>query len=435
MNGLNYLSSLAKWRGSGIFSLDNVRAVCHDLGNPQDLITSIHVAGTNGKGSVSAAVSSILGCAGKKVLMTSSPHLVSVNERILIDGYPISDIELSENVLQVKDSVTRLGLELSHFEAITIAAFLSAAKNKVDYMVVEVGLGGRLDATNIIKSPAVSAIVSIGLDHENVLGNTAALIAREKAGIIKDNGNVVVGDLSSESLDVIIEISKSHNATIYRAQNEFKAEALPNNVIEYWDKSGAKFQFTSSLKGEFQANNMGVAVKICSILGIDYISCIEGIQNVRWPARMMSLYQGSDRIIIDSAHNIPGIQALTYYLSNNNLSGIPIVFGALNTKRWQDMIELLAPHVTEWYPVKIESSEAVPVDDIVTCLSGLGINSNDIYTGLGLIDTIDFALNNSESGNILICGSMYLAGSVLRDLKVSLPPVWRRQNKKNLERN
>ena len=204
MNGLEYLQSLESWDFKSPFSQNNISTVLDYLGKPQDKPRALHVAGTNGKGSVSAMMSSILKQAGYSVGTNISPHLMNVNERFIINGEAIDDARLSEALSIVKGAVEATEAPLSYHEALTAAAFY--AFKDLDWIVMEVGLGGRLDASNVIAKPEIAFITSIGLDHQDILGHTLEAIAKEKAGIIKEGSHVVLGDIAPEPFEVISSI-------------------------------------------------------------------------------------------------------------------------------------------------------------------------------------------------------------------------------------
>ena len=219
--GLKYLSSLAPWKGKGGFTLDKMRALMAELGNPQDTYHSVHIAGTNGKGSVTVALAAMAGAAGFRTGMTISPHLGTMNERIVIDGAPITDELLDIQATKVAEAQERLNIELSFFEGITACAFLAFHAVGVDWAILEVGLGGRLDATNVVRSPRACVIVSIDFDHQDILGPTLECIASEKAGIIKPRAPVYVGSVSKEARDVIYARARSLDAPIYFVGQDF----------------------------------------------------------------------------------------------------------------------------------------------------------------------------------------------------------------------
>ncbi len=254
-SGLSYLSGLRPWGGKGDFSLSSIKTVMGRLGNPQDSVKSIHVAGTNGKGSVSAGIASILGAAGFSVGLTISPHLARINERIVIDGVPIGDDELSLMAEEVRMAST--GIELSFFEAITATFFLTAARRKVDYMVVETGLGGRLDATNVISRPEVSCITSIDFDHVAILGDTLPKIAAEKAGIIKGGSLAVVGEVGEDSFGVINDLSTAVSAKLYGFGRDFSVSIVGHSRnVGLYNGIRSSFEIEPKLQGQHQIKNI-----------------------------------------------------------------------------------------------------------------------------------------------------------------------------------
>ena len=206
MKGLDYLATLTRWDGTGEFNLTALSRVLNYFGNPQDKVPSIHVGGTNGKGSVCVTTAAIIGAAGYRCGLATSPHLSRINERIVIDGHEVDDYSLSTLALELERSCVRKKETLTYHEALTAMSFLAFFENKVDWMVVEVGLGGTLDASNVISKPEISVITTIDFDHEDILGNSLRLIAREKAGIIKNGSRVVIGPMSAEAREIILKI-------------------------------------------------------------------------------------------------------------------------------------------------------------------------------------------------------------------------------------
>jgi dihydrofolate synthase/folylpolyglutamate synthase len=304
MEGIRYLESLAQWKGRGGFGLEKLRSVMSALGNPQDKVKSVHIAGTNGKGSVSAMVSAILGADGQRVLLNTSPHLVRVNERIVVDGAPIPDHELDSLMVRIRAESEAVGQELSHFEGITAAAFLAAVKLEVDTMVVEVGLGGRLDATNIIEKPEVCAITSIGFDHEAILGDTLAKIAVEKAGIVKPNCLVVIGKMPEAAQWEIVSKARSVGANCLVYGEDFGVEAVGSGIVRFTSKEFGNFEMRPALAGPHQSSNIGVAVAIGRLLNAGEEQVRSGIQSVKWPGRLeFCSFKGSEILLeIGRAH-------------------------------------------------------------------------------------------------------------------------------------
>ncbi|NMC62818.1 MAG: hypothetical protein GYA55_06575, partial [SAR324 cluster bacterium] len=316
MKGLDFLNSLEQWNGQGGFCPENIKKAMNYLDNPQDKIASIHVAGTNGKGSVSAALSSILAKEGYRVGLNISPHLVRINERIVVDGYSINNELLNEAALELKDCLKKLKITLTYHEALTAIAFIVYEWKKLDWIVVEVGLGGRLDASNILNCPKACVISSIGLDHQDILGPTKAEIAKEKAGIIKKGSRLFCGRMDAESLKIFNDIAKSLGVETSSWGVSYKAEIVAKErsngyTMRYMDlKCNEALSFKPSLKGTFQRDNMALAINVARSLNISPESCIKGVQEVFWPARFEKLDIGATSVILDCAHNIDGINAL-----------------------------------------------------------------------------------------------------------------------------
>ncbi|MEK6869330.1 MAG: folylpolyglutamate synthase/dihydrofolate synthase family protein, partial [Nanoarchaeota archaeon] len=275
-----YSLDVPKWT----LGLDRIESLLKKLGNPEKKLRCIHVAGTNGKGSVCAMISSILTGAGYKVGLYTSPHLKKFNERIRINNKLISDKDIVKYYLKIKKYVTNQ----SFFEITTAMAFLYFADKKVDFAVLEVGLGGRLDATNVV-TPLVSIITNIGLEHTKYLGNTIKKVAYEKAGIIKNNVPVVTA-AEGIALAAIKKISNERNSRLYIA-----------------NKKNANYRI--GLKGEFQKLNAAMAIKAIGILKNNYGVKIKksnvkkGLLNAKWPGRFQFLEKN---ILVDCAHNPHG---------------------------------------------------------------------------------------------------------------------------------
>ncbi|NDC36498.1 MAG: hypothetical protein EBZ48_00415 [Proteobacteria bacterium] len=415
-SGLDYLESLAPWRGQGGFGVEKLRRVMERLGNQQDRTKTVHVAGTNGKGSVSAAIASILGNSGGKVLLNTSPHLIKVNERICIDGAPVSDGELSAALERIRDCANGLGVSLSHFEAITGAAFLLCESCRIDWSVFEVGLGGRLDATNIIKAPEVTGIVSIDFDHEAILGDTLGKIACEKAGIIKPGVPVVVGKMAPEAEAEILRIASDRSASALVFGRDFSITRSSEGKVRFSSTNFGEMEFTPSLPGLHQAENMAVAAAMARKIGLP--------KEVKWPARLSFHKIGNRTVIFDSAHNPAGIQSLISFLDAKGISGIEIIFGAIGTKRWVEMVDLLRPYISYWRLLEPNSSDAVENRVIANHLSGFGISIQQLSDNHAEI--LDIFSGARSDVPILVTGSMYLVGKVMEILGVPIQRLWKR---------
>lgn len=381
--GTDYLNSLKPWTGKGDFSPTNTNRALELLGNPQDSYPTIHIGGTNGKGSTSVFCASILGASGLKVGLTTSPHFISPSERIVVDGEPISDSTLNELMLRVKT----LNIELTYHEALTVAAFMHFRDEKVDYAVIEVGLGGRLDSTNVIKAPKVVAITSIGLDHEAILGSTEEEIAKEKAGIVKEGVPVFLGDIK----DSLVSIFGSN--TIKVAPKDFSC-------------------FEVKLKGTFQESNMALAEAIARHLGFTTIK--EGLENAFLPGRFERI---GERYILDSAHNPQAFHRLKESLSGCNYRPNVVIYGALKTKNYKELCKTLKTLTKRVHLVEPESELAASCEELKEELSGIEVKS--------------FHKNYRESieeaeGKVLICGSMYFLGDFREILGAGDKPLWKK---------
>lgn len=293
--------------------LERIEAALKALGDPQNGYPCIHVAGTNGKGSVCAALSNILSASGLRVGLYTSPHLYRLNERFRVDMEPVSDAELRGLVSDIA-ALVESGMELSYFEFTTAMAFLWFDRKSVDIAIVETGLGGRLDATNVI-TPLVSVITNISLEHQSYLGTTIGEIAREKAGIVKTGVPAVTGVLHPEAESVILEVAASRHAACVRLGKDFSIQRKDADSFDY---SGRVFQMDGlrfGLPGDHQVENAAVALAALeTISGQDFEvneqAVRSGLQNTSWPGRSEFLQQGDRLVLLDGAHNSAGIGVL-----------------------------------------------------------------------------------------------------------------------------
>jgi dihydrofolate synthase / folylpolyglutamate synthase len=418
--GEEYISSLEEWKGERNFSLHKISIVLKELGNPQDTVKAIHVGGTNGKGSVTAGISSILKQSGLKTGATISPHLSRVNERIIIDGKYIDNSLLYNHAATLKEVTEKLSVRLSLHEGITTLAFMVFSALKLDWMVLEVGLGGRLDSTNIIKRSEVSVIVSIDYDHMDVLGDTLEEIAYEKAGIVKDNSTLVLGDVPANPFEVITSVCRNKGSVVKALNRNYfvRTQALDKQdqklPADMYTSDGRLFQFTTSLRGNHQEKNMAVAIEVCANLGIDTKSCIQGVRRIAWPGRIETIIKDGVKITLDCAHNPSGVLELVNFIKEEQIQGerlkLPIVFGALQSKNWHEMLEIMLPIASKFILLNPISTRAVPQDEVVLFLKNTGkeyVEYGESYDGL----TQDL-LNCKYGDQLLITGSMYMVGRV-----------------------
>lgn len=326
--------------------LDTIRLILEGLGNPQKACTFIHVAGTNGKGSIASYIASVLNVSGYKVGLYTSPHLVNFNERICIDNIPVSD----ENVVEAYKAVNSVesgSRESTFFEFATAMALYEFEKQNVDWAVIETGMGGRLDATNIIQ-PAISVISNISIEHKAYLGNTIASIAGEKGGIIKDFTPVVIGARQPSALSVLEDIAKKRSAPLYRYGKDFHVRRNKKKVFTYYGIDSVWRDMKTSLIGEHQIDNAAIALAACEILSksssdISVEKIKDGLIKTRWPGRL-EVVSTSPFIILDGAHNLAAIKKLSEFLSEKIKDrNITLVLGILDDKPYTSMLSSLLP--------------------------------------------------------------------------------------------
>ena len=403
MDPLSYLFSLEHF---GIkFGLENVTAIVERLGRPDRTFKSVHVAGTNGKGSVTAMVDAALRAAGHRTARYTSPHLTDLSERFVIGGRPVAHDTLVCAVATVRDVVESLrsdgtlGVQPTFFEVTTAVAFELFRRAEVEIAVLEVGLGGRLDATNIV-SPVVTAITSIALDHQLYLGSTLAEIAFEKAGIIKAGVPVVVGPVDPESLAVIARVANERGAALIRAT---PADAAP---------------FTVGLHGDHQRANAGVAVRLLEQLtargvGVPSDAVARGLANPEWPGRLdqRRLPDGRE-LLLDAAHNPAGAAALASYLTAESQRR-PLVFAAMRDKDIDGMFRILLPAIGAAVMTRASNPRSADpgmlADSARTIAPALPIAIEPSST-----DALAAAWRMSP--RIVVAGSIFLLGDVMQQL-------------------
>jgi dihydrofolate synthase/folylpolyglutamate synthase len=425
MDGIKYLDSLAPWKGHGSFSLEPMKRLMSVMGDPQDRVPSIHIAGTNGKGSISAAIASTFGAAGFRVGLNTSPHLRSPNERIVIDGLPLSDALMNRYALEIKRAAEEINIVPSYFEAITAIAFLCFATEKLDWTVIETGLGGRLDATNTISNPRATVIASIDRDHEHILGEGVLSISREKAGIIKPGSPLVCGKIDDVPFKEIKRIASDVRSGLVRRFGSDFSASLKSGCLEFSGSDGFELTCNPALQGPHQASNMAVAIEVCHIVGASAADCSLGVNRVFWPGRLEQGTIGQHDLIVDCAHNPAGIEALVSHLKANNLYQCSICFGAIETKDWRTMVELLVPYASNWHILSPETSNSVSPEAIGDHLSGFGVTAK-----LWHRQYADFAnyMRRAGSETVLVTGSIYMVGRMRSFLGFSDKPIWRRHD-------
>jgi dihydrofolate synthase/folylpolyglutamate synthase len=361
--------------------LDAISSVCERLGSPHLKTRAIHVAGTNGKGAVCAMLDACLG--GGRF---TSPHLVRLNERFFLHGEPVGDGTLSALCDRVE---AVCGGDMTFFEVLTAMAFLLYSEIPDEYTVMETGLGGRFDATNICR-PELTVITRIGLDHCDWLGDTLAKIAGEKAGIIKRAVPVVVGRNEDEAIEVISDRAKALGAPFYYAPDLVDESEIPEDM---------------TLKGGFNRENAQTAIAALKVLGVGF----DGIARAVWPGR----FQRVGGFIVDGAHNPPAARALVRSLEGRK---VDLIAGFCGDKDVDAVLGILAPCVYRAYAVATNNPRSVASEALAARMSAAGMNA--VACG-NLREAMEAAQNRPEaagSGDVLVCGSLFLAGEALVEL-------------------
>ncbi len=415
-----YLQSLQRF---GVkLGLQNVAAVLAACGDPQRRFPSVHVAGTNGKGSVCAMLASILKADGRRVGLYTSPHLADVRERIRIGGRPISEADFDRLLGRIRKTIDRLfaagRLEAhpTYFEVLTILAFLHFAERKVDIAVLEVGMGGRFDATNIV-TPLVSVITSISIDHREYLGPTLAAIAFEKAGIIKPGVPVVIGVEGGTAAAVIGRRARELGAprvAVFGRDGALFAARTPGGFRFRYDSCGETFIFRLKLRGGHQGENAAVAVAAARTLGclgrpLDRRVILAGLAAAEWPGRLEAVGR-RPLVLLDGAHNEDGARALAAYVRDFVRGPLILVFAMLKDKAVGRAAGFLFPRPEMIVLTTIPSPRAASPEEIlkiaVRFRSKIRIVP-DLRAAIALART-----QAGPKGTVLIAGSLYLVGEV-----------------------
>ena len=414
-DALNYLKTREKF---GIkFGLSNIANLTKQLGHPEFQFPSILIAGTNGKGSTAALLASILSAAGYRTGRYTSPHIRDVSERININSNPISDKDLVTAVANVHDATTTLE-EPTFFETITAAAFYHFAKKKVDIAVLEVGMGGRWDATNIVPR-TISVITSIGFDHERFLGNTLTAIAQEKAAIIQKGKPVVIGNLTQEALEVVIAKAKSSRAMLLHANEEVQLKATPSHYdqvihLQTPKQDYGKFEFP--LLGEHQLENLVLAVRVAELVDPTLSPSIvrKGVQATKWPGRLQRI-PGAPEILLDAAHNVMAAEKLSQFLSSNPKKDRVLLFGVMKDKHAYGILRCLLPHARYLVATQPELSRAMAPKPIAEWSQLQGIPAESISCSYDALQRAKVLAK--PQGEILVAGSIFLIGEIVKHLE------------------
>ena len=387
--------------------LERISRLLDHLGHPENKLKFIHIAGTNGKGSVSANTASILEEAGYNVGKYISPNLIRVNERISINGTDISDADLSRilNLIEPfsKEVEKELSLAPTQFEIWTAAAFVYFAENKCDYVVLEVGLGGEFDATNVIQSNEVAIITRLGIDHTGYLGNTISDIARAKAGIIKKNsrtGAVITVNQEPEALEILKSKAEENGCTLEVAS---PVSLYPSGIRECFSL-GNLDRLVTGISGYHQIENAALAVLAAKALGIEEAFIRRGISKAKNPARF-ELIRKKPTVIYDGGHNENGIEALTKSLDRYfGKADKTVIFACMKDKEIADSLKMLSENNTKFIFTTVKDNpRAAGASELARKAEKLG------YPGLWFDEIRDAYKYALSLGNlVVVCGSLYL---------------------------
>jgi dihydrofolate synthase/folylpolyglutamate synthase len=427
VDDLTYLFRLEQF---GIkFGLDSIETLLTRLGHPERTFRSAHIAGTNGKGSVTAMVDTALGRAGYRSARYTSPHLIDLAERFVVEGRPVDAAALCGAAADVRAAIEALRAEgklqalPTFFEATTALAFELFRRARVEVATVEVGLGGRLDSTNVI-SPVATAITSIDFDHQQYLGSTLSEIAAEKAGIIKPGVPVIVGDVGPEAWAVIERVAIDRGAELIRARDgvdvvPLEPDASADNVFSLRTPVRNYGPVRLALRGAHQTANAIVAVRLLETLDAEGVAVsagaiVDGLAQVSWPGRLeRRTLSGGRELILDAAHNPAGAAALASYLKTLGGTAPTLVFAAMRDKDARGMLEVLLPHIGRMIVTRATNTRSADPE-------ALAATSRAIAPALA-VDVLPspaeaLAAAFTMSSRVVVAGSIFLLGDIMKEI-------------------
>lgn len=408
---LDYVNG-TRWRGAEA-SLRRIRELMSLLGDPQKKLRFVHIAGTNGKGSCAAMTASVLRACGYRTGLYTSPYLYRFNERMQVNGEMIEDEALCRRISAVRDKAEKMDEHPTEFELMTAAAMLYFLEEKCDIVVLEVGLGGRFDATNVVDTPECSVIMNIGLDHTAILGGTVEEIAAEKAGIIKKNCPCVLYEQEKSVMDVVAERCRELDAPLTTA--DFSAiepvfDSLEGQAFQY---KGAMYALP--LLGAHQLRNAAVVLETVGVLRargwrLEDGDVEHGLYATSWPGRFELCAEEPD-FIVDGGHNPQCAETvaenLMHYFPDNKRV---LLIGVLRDKDYEKMTEILAPCADEFVTVAPDSPRALSAEELAGVLSRF---SKPVTPCASVAEAVDTAKELAgEDGMVCASGSLYLVGSV-----------------------
>ena len=400
--------------------LERIEELCKGLNNPQDKLKFIHVAGTNGKGSFCSMLSSVLKEAGYRVGLYTSPYITKFNERMAINGKPISNKELAEITEKVKEIADKMDDKPTEFELVTAIAFEYFLKNKCEYVVLECGLGGRLDSTNIIKTSVLSVITGISFDHTSILGSTVEEIAGEKAGIIKDEVPVLWCGEDEKAGKVILEAAKNRHAPVYFPDHDeiiIKRADLDETFFDYKNFRNV----TIKLLGKYQPLNCANVLEAVCILAdyglrFDHPHVLDGLAKASWHARFEKINE-NPLVIFDGAHNPEGVDACVDSIKSYfGSSKVYILTGVMADKDYNYMAKTISSVADCVYTVTPDNSRALSSEEYSKVYESLGVPSKSFKNVKSAVECAIFEAK--RNGKALFClGSLYMYNEVVTAIK------------------
>ena len=408
---LRYIDGV-QWLGSRP-GLDRVTELLHRLGDPQKRLKFIHIAGTNGKGSCAAMTASVLKAAGYKTGLFTSPYLFRFNERMQINGEPIEDETLASLVTEIRPQADAMDDHPTEFELMTAAALLWYEQERCDIVVLEVGLGGRLDATNVIEHPELCIIMNIGLDHTEILGDTVEKIAAEKAGIIKPGADCVLYEQEPGVMDVVRRACAERGAALTVAdfsQIRPEFDSLDGQVFTYRGEA-----YAIPLLGAHQRKNAAVVIEAVGALRrrgwqIEQEALEHGLYATSWPARF-ELVADEPPFVVDGGHNPQCAQTVAdnlaaYFPDRRHV----LLIGVLADKDYPAMLDILAPQADAFVCVTPDSPRALPAEELARVLAAYGKSAQ----ACGSIQEGVAAAQDAAGADGMVCavGSLYMAGAI-----------------------
>ncbi len=428
----NCLSLMYSMRRFGIkLGLDLIAGILKELKNPQNKYKTIHIAGTNGKGSIASGLASILECAGYKTGLYTSPHLIKFNERISVNKTNIADEQVVQAYEEVKNSC-HADREPTFFEFSTAMAFYEFGLQKVDAAVIETGMGGRLDATNVI-TPQLSVISNISVEHKTYLGDTIAKIAYEKGGIIKKSIPVITGAKQKSALLVFEKLAKQKNASLYIYGKDFSVRRdKKRGTFKYFGIYNQVFEdMKTNLIGNYQIDNAALAIAACEILNQKNIFKIspehikEGLEKNIWEGRLEKIslnnptYKNFNiEIILDGAHNLAAAKNLARFLKENNHKRVTTIIGILDDKPYKAILKSLISASDKAIFAMPEIERAIKPNILLKEAQKIAEKKQKFLTIPSIKKALEYALKNAEKNEIIcISGSLYVVGEAKAAIK------------------